>query len=287
MLYLITSTVFVIWLAYLFYKKQIFIHTFIVIYSLILVISDMFDVTTFWIFGLYEFKPSLMQYPQDGFLGLALANSIIWPIYTAIFYCYVKRGNRWFYSFLFSLLLTMVEIVHVKFGSFVYHGWSTFYSFIIYFTFFRTFAQFSNRFGYKPPVPYWIRFFTFVYLNEVPGAYLGGGVFKLFQWRSYLILNEAADDRLIAVGTMVIMGIIASIIAVKLKKSRLRKITFLIIGMTFLVISLTGLATGWLIYHHWNLFLATIRFSILSAGLIWYDQWERKYTENLYGLRVL
>lgn len=177
LLYIIVTIFFLIWASILIRKGHISWHSVISISLVALYISDICDESFDHFFNFYDLPARLLHNPySDQYLGLVFSDAVIFPLIAIVFCHYSARYHRpWLLSFLFALLMGIIEWFYERTGYMVYYHWNHWLTPLITFMIFRVLAHFAGRFiFYSPPIPYGFWLACLIYaISELPGSFLG------------------------------------------------------------------------------------------------------------------
>lgn len=277
---------FLAWSIYVIRKSGMSWHTVISIYVITLFVVDFGDVPfDFW-FNFYDMPVHLLTNLDFGhYLGIVISDGLIFPLIAIVFCYYSVQYNRpWLLSFIFASLLGIIEYFFVKRGFMVYHSWNHWITPVLTFILLRLLSHFSNRLvNYFPPVSYKFRLLCFIYvITEWPGAIMGQGILRFYQYRLNIFQNETADDRFVAMMFATTMGGLAAILISKIPQ-KFKSIFFLGLGLSSSIFALWMHSKELLIYHHWNNLVTIIRYMTPYLIIILYDHWESAYTRKPYS----
>jgi hypothetical protein len=280
LLFIITFTGFFIWAVIVSRKGRFNWHTLVSIYFIILFVADYGDVSCEYWFGFYELPVHMLRNLDKGnYLGIIFSDGLIFPLIAIVFCFYVSRYRRpLLLSFIFAVMLGMIEYVFVTLGYMIYHLWYHWTTAVISFLALSLLARFAVRFiSYSPPVPYRLRLLCAVYvITEWPGA-IFGGMMRLYYFRPYIFENETGDDRLVAMILATAAGAMAAAVIPKIPQ-KFRLFFFLSLGAASAVFGLLAYSSGILTYGHWNSVLTVIRYVAPYYFVYLYDRWESGYT---------
>ncbi|WP_367760885.1 hypothetical protein [Ammoniphilus sp. 3BR4] len=274
--------IFWLWAILAIRKGKFSWHTIVAIYVFAEAIVDLAEVLSNQLLHLYEFSTHLFSDPvRSDRIGIMLADVIILPASSIIFCYYTNPKKPWLSVGIFTFIHITLELVYLKLDLLRYHQWNILFSTLLYLVGFRFLAYFSKRFvEYNPPVPYWVRLYSFTYTALVlPGAVFSGVLINWHQWRPNFLSNPVADDRLADIGLCVIISLMTAFIIPKVS-SRYRMMAFVLLTLASTIFALYSHWRGWLIYHYWNHLLTILRYFLPFSLVIWYDRWESGYVLN-------
>lgn len=278
MLFIINIVILTIWFIVVVKKGKYSWGTVLTAFFVLVMIADLIEVAFNFLFEFYKFPAQLLSdFHQDNQLGVLMADVVILPL-TLFIACHylIHSKKRWLVIILFTILQSLSEVLYSRLGYLIYARWNTWLSIPVYFVGLCIFAKYAPRFLRKEkPLPYPIILTASVYNigGMLGGAIMGGELLKFFQWRPYIFNSPHADDRFSEIGSLTILAILTGILIPRIKP-KYRPIAFgflSIVGISFYTFANWA---GWLLYHHWNIYITIIRWFVPFAIIAWLDRQE-------------
>lgn len=278
MLYIIHTSLLLIWLIYIIKKEKYSWHSILLAQFFFVIIVDIIESFFSYFLGYYKFNTFLSDnYRIVNAIGLIFTDGFILPFTGIILLHYTPRiKNPWILPFVFSAIFSLLDLIYLRLGYLTYYNWNEWISFFIYLVFSRIFVSLAPKIlYYVPPLPYSIRIAAATYgLTIYSGAFIS--VFNLYQWTPLIVPNPGDADRVFSVSTSIILALISAVSIPKIKQ-KFSPIVFFSLSVLVITFFYYAHSQGWLVYHKWNHILTALYWIVSFFAIILYDRWECKY----------